>query len=152
MTDTGGSIQTGDPISQTRIAEIDAPAVRTGRRPAQPRRSRPNARTASFILVRVTGLALTVLVLGHFTLTHIVHDVADTNSAFVAKRWGSALWVIWDWLMLAAALAHGAAGVWIAIDDYTPAAAQRARRRSILLGLSALALALGTLTIVAAEW
>jgi len=91
-------------------------------------------------------------VLGHFTLTHIVHDVADTNSAFVAKRWGSALWVAWDWLMLAAALAHGGAGVWIAIDDYTPDLAKRTRRRSILLALSALALALGTITIVAAEW
>jgi succinate dehydrogenase hydrophobic anchor subunit len=152
MADVSGSVQTDDSRSQARVAEIDAPAVRTGRRPARPRATRSGARTASFILVRVTGLALTVLVLGHFTLTHIVHDVADTNSAFVAKRWGSALWVIWDWLMLAAALAHGAAGVWIAIDDYTPAAAQRTRRRSILLGLSALALALGTLTIVAAEW
>jgi succinate dehydrogenase hydrophobic anchor subunit len=93
---------------------------------------------------------LTVLVLGHFTLTHIVHDVADTDAAFVARRWGSVLWVVWDWLMLATAIAHGATGVGIAIDDYSPELASRRRRRRVLLGLSALALVGGTATIVAA--
>lgn len=139
---------------QTRsaIEAEPAPALRPGRRAARRRETRPRARAASFVLVRVTGLALTVLVLGHFALTHIVHDVADTNSAFVARRWSSALWVAWDGLMLASAIAHGAAGVWIAIDDYTPDPVKRGRRRAVLLSLSGLALALGTIAIAAAEW
>jgi succinate dehydrogenase / fumarate reductase membrane anchor subunit len=93
---------------------------------------------------------LTVLVLGHFALTHIVNDVAETDAAFVARRWGSALWLIWDWLMLVAALVHGAAGVSVAIDDYAPAADQRGRYRRILLGLTTAALAAGTVTIAVA--
>jgi succinate dehydrogenase hydrophobic anchor subunit len=100
--------------------------------------------------MRATGLVLTVLVLGHFALTHIVNDVAETDAAFVARRWGSALWVTWDWLMLATAIAHGATGVWIAIDDYTPELARRGRRRAFLVGVSAVALGIGTLAIVAA--
>ncbi|HEY7032314.1 MAG TPA: succinate dehydrogenase [Thermomicrobiales bacterium] len=127
-----------------------APAVRSAYRGAEPRSTDGRARLWSFLLVRLTGLALTILVLGHFTLTHIVNDVADTDSAFVARRWGSALWVAWDWLMLLCAIAHGAAGVWVAIDDYTPETAGRRRRHRVLLGISAVALALGTITIVAA--
>ena len=140
---------TGIP-GETPTADAPARTVRSGDRTAQPRPTRDRARLWSFVLVRLTGLLLTVLVLGHFGLTHIVNDVAETDSAFVARRWGSALWVTWDWLMLATALVHGAAGVWIAIDDYTPDAAGRDRRRRVLTGLSAAALALGTITLVAA--
>jgi succinate dehydrogenase / fumarate reductase membrane anchor subunit len=124
--------------------------VRVAYQGAEPRRTGDGARPWSFVLVRLTGLALSVLVLGHFALTHIVNDVAETDSAFVARRWDSALWVTWDWLMLVCAVAHGAAGVWVAIDDYTPEIAGRRRRHRVLLGLSAVALALGTITIVAA--
>jgi succinate dehydrogenase / fumarate reductase membrane anchor subunit len=125
-------------------------SVRSGYRDARPRQTGSRARLWSFVLVRLTGLMLTVLVLGHFGLTHIVNDVAETDSAFVARRWGSALWVTWDWLMLATAIVHGAVGVWVAIDDYTPDLAGRRRRQRVLLGLSAVALSLGTITIVTA--
>ncbi|HEY3522498.1 MAG TPA: hypothetical protein VGK63_02245 [Candidatus Limnocylindrales bacterium] len=72
----------------------------------------------AWLLVRLTGLLLTVLVLGHFALTHILTDVADTGSAYVAGRWASALVVGWDWLMLAAAVLHGAVGLRAVIGDY----------------------------------
>jgi succinate dehydrogenase hydrophobic anchor subunit len=104
-----------------------------------------------YLTIRLTGLALAVLVLGHFALTHVVTDVADTDAGFIARRWGTALWIAWDWLMLAAALVHGAAGVWIAIDDYTPDRRRRRRRRAALAGTCAVLLALGTLTLVIAS-
>jgi succinate dehydrogenase hydrophobic anchor subunit len=138
--------ETGDLIRDERERAM-ATLQRRGVRDVQPRIGGDGTRAASFVIMRVTGLALAVLVLGHFTLTHIVNDVADTDSAFVAQRWNSALWVAWDWLMLAAAVIHGASGVWIAIDDYTPEQTARGLRRSILIGVSALALALGTVTI-----
>lgn len=125
------------------------PRLRPGYRGAKIRPVRDSRRAAAFVLVRVTGLMLTILVLGHFALTHIVNDVAETDAAFVARRWGSALWVTWDWLMLAAAIVHGAAGVSVAIDDYATDDARRGRYRRILFGLSAVALAVGTITILA---
>jgi succinate dehydrogenase hydrophobic anchor subunit len=128
----------------------EAASVRTGRRKVQPRAGAGGRRAAHFVLMRSTGLLLAILVLGHFTLTHIVHDVADTNAAYVTRRWGSALWIAWDWSMLAAAVVHGAAGLWIAIDDYSPLPAARRRRHRLLLVISMVALTLGTVTIVAA--
>ena len=134
---------------EERVAVL-APRVRPGYRGARARPTPDARRVASFVLVRVTGLMLTVLVLGHFALTHVVNDVAETDAAFVARRWGSALWLTWDWLMLAAAVVHGAAGVSVAIDDYAVDRSSRATYRRILLGLSAIALAIGTVTIVTA--
>jgi succinate dehydrogenase / fumarate reductase membrane anchor subunit len=127
-----------------------APAerVRPGYRGARPRVTAGAGRLAAFVLVRVTGLILTILVLGHFALTHVVNDVAETDAAFVARRWSSALWLAWDWLMLVTAIVHGAAGVAVAIDDYATDDARRGRYKRILVGLSALALAVGMTTIL----
>ncbi|HET7034585.1 MAG TPA: hypothetical protein VFI42_02790 [Thermomicrobiaceae bacterium] len=106
------------------------------------------ARLRAWVMVRLTGLLLTVLVLGHFSLTHIFTDVSDTGTSFIARRWGTALWVVWDWLLLLAAVAHGGAGIWVAIADYTPAPAARARRQRALLVLSVVVVVLGTAAIV----
>jgi succinate dehydrogenase / fumarate reductase membrane anchor subunit len=110
--------------------------------PAEP----PSAHLADYIVLRLTGLLLAVLVLGHFVVTHVVTDVAHDDSAFVARRLSSALWIAWDATMLAAAIAHGATGVRLAIADYaagTPRWAEWA-----LVALSALVFAVGLAAIV----
>lgn len=99
-------------------------------------------------MVRVTGLILAVLVLGHFAVTHFVTDVAETGSQFIARRWGSVLWLSWDATMLAAAMLHGAAGVWISIEDYTPDEKKRRRRQRTLIWISTLLFALGSITLI----
>jgi succinate dehydrogenase hydrophobic anchor subunit len=101
-------------------------------------------------MVRVTGLMLAILVLGHFALTHIVTDVAETGAEFIDQRWGSALWLLWDWAMLTAALLHGAAGVSISIEDYTPDSRKRKRRQRLLVLISTLLFVLGLTIIVLA--
>jgi succinate dehydrogenase hydrophobic anchor subunit len=103
---------------------------RTAHAPPPPRAAwelpRPSAvagveasRLVDYVLLRLTGLVLSVLVLGHFAVTHLVTDVAQNDSAFVARRLSSAVWIAWDATMLAAALAHGAVGVRLALADYT---------------------------------
>lgn len=108
------------------------------------------ARVATYLAVRVTGLILAVLVLGHFAMTHVVTDVADADAGFIADRWGSALWLAWDGTMLTAALAHGAAGAWIAIEDYTADRGRRRRRLAVLAAGTALLLAIGWTTLAVA--
>ena len=93
-------------------------------------------RLADYVLLRTTGLALSVLVLGHFAVTHFVTDVARNDSAFVARRLSSGLWIAWDSAMLAAALAHGSAGVRLALADY---ATDRRTRRLLERAVVALA-------------
>lgn len=108
-------------------------------------------RLAAFLIMRATAVVLAVLVLGHFAVTHIVNDVAETGSSFVLRRWSSALWLVWDWTMLAAALAHAGAGLWLLIDEQAPAARLRRFLHAGLAGTVALLLTVGTaaLTIAA---
>jgi succinate dehydrogenase hydrophobic anchor subunit len=107
--------------------------------PQAPPRAAGGSRAVAYLVVRVTGVLLAVLVLGHFALTHVFNDVADTGSAFVGRRWASAFWLAWDWLMLGAAFAHGGAGAWVITDDYTrDPEARRWRRRLIVVTCGAL--------------
>jgi len=132
-----------------RAPESPASAPRPDRPtgPSGPERRRATG-VLTWVMVRVTGLVLAVLVLGHFAVTHIVTDVADTDSAFVAERWRSAIVLGWDWLMLAAAVLHGAAGLRGIVVEY---AGPRLARFLIagLVVLAAAMLVLGTATIVA---
>jgi succinate dehydrogenase hydrophobic anchor subunit len=104
----------------------------------------------AYLLVRITGVALAVLVLGHFAVTHLLTDVANTNAAFIGHRWASAVWVAWDWLMLGAAFSHGGAGLWVIIDDHTVCASARRRRHAVLVCCCGILWLLGTALIVVA--
>lgn len=134
----------------TGLAPADRQFRRGERYDVSPRSHRSRDRLVVYVTIRLTGLLLAVLVLGHFALTHIATDVAEADAGFIARRWSTALWMAWDWLMLATALVHGAAGVWIAIEDYTPDRRSRRRRQAALAGTSAVLLALGTLTLAIA--
>lgn len=90
------------------------------------------SRTWEYVAVRVTGVLLSVLVLGHFAVTHFVTDVARDNASFVARRLSSALWIAWDSVMLAAALAHGAIGVRVAVRDYSSSPRRRRAATRVL--------------------
>jgi succinate dehydrogenase / fumarate reductase membrane anchor subunit len=90
-------------------------------------------RAFDYVLLRATGLVLSVLVVGHFAVTHFVTDVVNDDSAFVARRLGSALWVAWDSTMLAAALAHASVGVRLALADYASGRRRRLLERGVLV-------------------
>ena len=51
--------------------------------------------------------------------------------------------------MLTAAMLHGAKGVWIVIEDYTPDPEKRRRRQRLLVSISALLFVLGLVVIAA---
>lgn len=101
-----------------------------------------------WVLVRVTGLLLALLVLAHFAHTHIINDVADTDSEFVTQYFDSLLFILWDWLMLVLAVVHGAAGIWVAITEY--GGSHRRWRYRILVLVSGVMLVVGTMTLVSA--
>lgn len=100
-----------------------------------------------YLTIRITGVMLAVLALGHYGLTHIVNDVADTDSAFVAERWSSALWILWDALLLAAALLHAMAGMTTVIRDHRRH--ERSAMRWIVLGtgLTVVLFIIGVITL-----
>lgn len=101
---------------------------------------------AVWLSVRITGLLLVVLVFAHFAYTHLIHDVADTNAAFVSSRMRSPLFLAWDLSMLVLALFHGVAGSWTLIREYTEK--WRSYLRIALVLLASLMFVLGTLTLI----
>jgi succinate dehydrogenase / fumarate reductase membrane anchor subunit len=102
------------------------------------------------VALRVTGLVLSVLVLGHFAVTHFVTDVARDNSAFVARRLSSTIWIVWDSTMLAAALAHGAFGIRLAIADYSTEARARRFWERVVMAVVVVLFVLGLIVIARA--
>jgi succinate dehydrogenase / fumarate reductase membrane anchor subunit len=110
----------------------------------------PSSRLFTYVLLRVTGLMLSVLVLGHFAVTHFVTDVARDDSAFVARRFSSVLWIAWDATMLAAALAHGAAGVRLALADYSADAGRRRFLERCVVSFTVVLFVLGVVAIARA--
>ena len=98
--------------------------------------------------VRISSLALFVLALAHFAMTHFVFDPADQSAEWVRQtRWSSVALRALDWGMLMAVLVHGFLGMRTVLQDYVPS-----RVRSLALGaLYALALvlfALGTQVVL----
>jgi succinate dehydrogenase / fumarate reductase membrane anchor subunit len=107
----------------------------------------------TYMLIRVTGLLLVVLALGHFALTHIITDVADTGSEFISARWSSVVWLIWDSLLLGSAFLHAAGGLVAVIRDYQPDRQKGRRYIAIMMASIGVLLVIGiaTLTIYAAR-
>jgi succinate dehydrogenase hydrophobic anchor subunit len=106
-------------------------------------------RRCAYLLLRISGLLLTVLVLGHFLVTHITTDVANTNSLFIDQRWASNLWAGWDGLMLAATILHAVLGLWAVTADYSSGKRRRVLR-ALVLGLALFVFTGGMLLLVVA--
>lgn len=112
----------------------------------RPARVRPSL---AWLTIRLTAVILAVLVLVHFAATHLLTDVAETDSAFVAARWESGLVAATDWLMLLTAVLHGGAGAWTIANEYVLSAGRRTAVRTALLAAGAAMVAGGTLTLLA---
>jgi succinate dehydrogenase / fumarate reductase membrane anchor subunit len=91
---------------------------------------------------------LTILALGHFGLTHIVTDVAQTDASFITKRWSSVLWITWDGLLLGATLLHAVAGTRAVIRDYRTKPRSVRRWTWALSGFALISLLVGTVAII----
>lgn len=73
----------------------------------------------SWLFMRISGIVLLFLAVGHVLIMHVVDEGVDrVDFGFVATRWGSPLWRTWDWAMLVLALAHGINGLRVIVQDY----------------------------------
>lgn len=103
----------------------------------------------SWFFMRISGLMLVFLVLGHFTIVHLIDEGIDrVDFAFVAGRWASPLWQTWDWTMLFLGLLHGANGLKNIIEEYVRRPGARAALKSTLYVLTFVFILLGTLVIL----
>lgn len=124
----------------------------TTRPAAPPGRPAPvhagNFELFSWFFMRISGLFLVFLAVGHMFIMHVINDVKEVDYAFVAARWETPFWRTWDWLLLALALLHGVNGLRIVLDDYVRSPGRRLAAKWSLYTLSFVFFFLGTLVIV----
>jgi len=101
-----------------------------------------------WIYMRASGVLLVVLIFGHLFVNMVAGEgVKQIDFAFVAGKWASPFWQIWDTLMLWLALIHGSNGMRTIVNDYVAAPTVRRVILGALVTSSAVLLILGTLVV-----
>jgi succinate dehydrogenase / fumarate reductase membrane anchor subunit len=98
--------------------------------------------------MRVSGLALLFLALGHLLIMHIIHNVDNIDFRFVAARYATPFWRTYDLLMLWFAMIHGVNGVRTVLVDYVSPRGWRTVSLASLFLLGFVLLTLGSIAIL----
>jgi succinate dehydrogenase / fumarate reductase membrane anchor subunit len=110
----------------------------------------------AWLFMRLSGIALLVLAVGHVLIMHVLDEGVDrVDFAFIQLRWASLFWKTWDWLMLVLALLHGVNGLRVIILDYVRPNGVRVAINSFFWVLGAALMVLGTFVVVTfdpADW
>ncbi|RFA08390.1 succinate dehydrogenase [Subtercola boreus] len=120
--------------------------------PRQPQqrasKGRVNWEKYGWIYMRASGVLLIILIFGHLFVNLVQGDgIKAIDFAFVAGKYATPFWQIWDVLMLWLAMIHGSNGMRTIVNDY----ASNPTIRRILLGALFVAavvlIVLGTLVV-----
>ncbi|OGR84648.1 MAG: hypothetical protein A2901_07400 [Elusimicrobia bacterium RIFCSPLOWO2_01_FULL_54_10] len=117
--------------------------------------SRPAPTASTFELVawlfmRLSGVLLLILALGHLVIMHLINDIGKINYEFVAGRWSGELGMLWrgyDWLMLILAMLHGVNGMRTILEDYLSPGRRRILVLTVLYVVSFAFLAAGSYVV-----
>jgi succinate dehydrogenase / fumarate reductase, membrane anchor subunit len=121
-----------------------APSVQAPRSP----RARSNFEQYSWLFMRMSGILLVVLVVGHLFVNLMVgRGIQAVDFAFVAGKWTNPFWQVWDLLMLWLAELHGVNGLRVIINDYAERDMTRFWLKTLLYLSALIVLVLGTLVI-----
>ncbi|MFB3921442.1 MAG: succinate dehydrogenase, hydrophobic membrane anchor protein [Terriglobia bacterium] len=101
----------------------------------------------AWLFMRISGVVLLFMALGHLAIMHIINNIEVVNYSFVAKRFATPFWRTYDLVMLWLAMIHGANGVRTLIDDYISARGWRLVSLASLYVVGFIILALGSLVI-----
>src|SRR3989304_2754617 len=118
--------------------------------PAQPRRvDRPkNFETAAWLFMRYSGLLLIPLVWGHVLIQDVLVGVHAIDLDYVALRWATLGWRVYDIALLAFTFAHGMNGLRNVLNDYVRGPRTRRALDWLLLGSWLVVSAIGAVGIV----
>ena len=119
-------------------------------RAARRRPENPGFERFMWYFMRLSGLALVILALGHMIIMHVLVQLSgsEVNFAFVTSRWGTPFWRIYDLLLLVLALIHGVNGTRIVIGDFVARGGLRTLLLVTLGGITVIWMLLGMLVII----
>ena len=72
----------------------------------------------AFLFMRLSGIMLLLLAVGHMMLQHVFRDVHNLTLQVVADIWRSWGWRVYDLLLLGFAVVHGFNGLRQVLEDY----------------------------------
>ena len=99
--------------------------------PARPRPA-SNFEMYSWFFMRISAVAMFVLVGFHLFYMHVILGVDAIDFDVIAGRWESPFWRLYDFFMLIFAWLHCGNGVRIVLDDYVHANGLRVMLKSVL--------------------
>jgi succinate dehydrogenase cytochrome b556 subunit len=130
------------------VAAVSVPSL-TLPRPQPSARPVGGVEFLGWAFMRVSGILLLFLVLGHFAIMHLMDGgVNRVNATFVAQRWANFGWRVYDFLMLALAMGHGVWGMRTVLLDFVHRPTRRFWALATLYTLSGVLLALGALVLL----
>lgn len=77
-----------------------------------------NFERTAWLFMRLSGVAMLILAVGHMVIQHILNSSANLSLEFVAVQWSSWGWKAYDILLLWMAIPHGIRGLYNVLSDY----------------------------------
>ena len=71
-----------------------------------------------YLFMRLSGVALIFLAIGHMMIQHVLNEVHTLTLEFVRQQWSSWGWRTYDLLLLVFAIVHGFNGLRVVLEDY----------------------------------
>jgi succinate dehydrogenase / fumarate reductase membrane anchor subunit len=106
----------------------------------------------AWYFMRISGLALVFLALGHLFITHIINNVENITYDFVAGRWADpssgVVWRLWDLAMINLAVFHGFNGLRQVLDEYVARPGIRKVFRTLVGATMVALMGIGTYAIL----
>ncbi len=113
-------------------------------------RARPGSglHRLAWIYMRLTAVLMLGLVMGHLYIVHVLNSTDTIDFQFVAQRFATPFWRIYDGFLLFFALSHGLVGVRGIFDDYIRSRRRRVIAESVLWALGTLFFILGAFVLM----
>jgi len=106
----------------------------------------------AWFFMRISGLVLVILALGHLFIMHIQYNVETVNYAFVADRWTSPrvgyFWRLWDLTLINLAVLHGFNGLRQVLDEYVTRPGRRVVAHTLIWTVTTFLIGIGTYAIL----
>ncbi|HEY3415046.1 MAG TPA: succinate dehydrogenase [Armatimonadota bacterium] len=101
----------------------------------------------AWFFMRVSGLALVLLALTHWTLMHFINRLSTENAAWIVGRYQNVAWPLFDATMLLFAMLHGTNGVRYVIEEYIHNRPLNVLAKAVLFTASFVFILFGLITI-----
>jgi succinate dehydrogenase / fumarate reductase, membrane anchor subunit len=109
----------------------------------------------AWYFMRISGLVLVLLALGHLGIVHIIYNVETINYAFVADRWAAPgsgfFWRLWDLAMINLAVLHGFNGLRQVLDEYVIRPGRRVVVHTLIWTVTTVLIGVGSYAILMFE-